>query len=49
MAGEIADNSAAALRQQSFRWALDDCKKESSCQSHIPPRWCRAQLRGVCE
>jgi hypothetical protein len=33
MAGEIADNSAAALRQQSFRWALDDCKKESSCQS----------------
>jgi hypothetical protein len=33
MAGELADNSAAALRQQSFRWALDDCKKESSCES----------------
>lgn len=33
MAGELADNSAAALRQQSFRWALDDCKKESSCET----------------
>jgi hypothetical protein len=33
MAGQIADNSAAALRQQSFRWAMDDCKKDGSCQS----------------
>lgn len=33
MAGELADNSAAALRQQSFRWAMRDCKKESSCES----------------
>jgi len=34
MAGELADsNSAAALRQQSFRWALKDCKKESSCEN----------------
>ena len=33
MAGQLADNSAAALREQSFRWALDDCKKESSCES----------------
>ena len=35
MASELADadNSAAALRQQSFRWAVDDCEKDSSCES----------------
>jgi len=38
MAGELADNSAAALRQQSFRWALDDCKKEASCETLLGKR-----------
>jgi hypothetical protein len=33
MAGELSDDRASALRRQSFRLALHDCKEQSDCET----------------